>query len=113
MTMRWIIALLMISTSSLAADDLVEDTGDVFVRAHCGACHSLSLVTAQRGDREFWLKTIRWMQRTQNLWPLPEEQEVLILDYLARNYNESEWGRRPSLRQSLMPASPYQPEDEE
>ena len=104
--MRLAALLMLLSTSCLAADDLAEDTGDIYVRAHCGACHSLKLVTAQRGDREFWLKTIRWMQRTQNLWPLPEEQETLILDYLAKNYNETEWGRRPPLRQVLMPGNP-------
>ena len=110
--MRRLILLLLLVTPTVA-DELKEDTGDVYVRAHCGACHSLALVTSQRGDREFWEKTIRWMQRTQNLWPLPEQQETLILDYLARNYNESDWGRRPALRQSLMPAQTGAADDTE
>lgn len=76
-------------------------------RAHCGACHSYRLITAQRGDRDFWLATIRWMQRTQNLWQLPPQQESAILDYLADAYAETEWGRRPALSPQLLPpASP-------
>jgi len=82
------------------------------VRAHCGACHSYKLVTSNRGDRDYWLTTLRWMQRTQNLWPIPAEQEGSLLDYLASNYNylasdsgETEWGRRPPLSVSLMPLS--------
>lgn len=73
------------------------------VLAHCGACHGYKLITAQRGDRDYWLKTIRWMQRTQNLWPLPPEQEPAILDYLADHYDETEWGRRPPLKSKLLP----------
>ena len=72
-------------------------------RAHCGACHSYRLVTANRGDRDYWLNTLRWMQRTQNLWPIPPEQEGKLLDYLAANYSESEWGRRPPLSPALLP----------
>ena len=73
--------------------------------AHCGGCHSHALVTAQRGDAEFWRATIRWMQKTQNLWQIPEAQEQTLIAYLEENYNETEWGRRPPLPQSLMPAN--------
>ncbi len=72
--------------------------------ALCGGCHSHKLVTAQRGDREYWLQLIRWMQRTQNLWPIPAEIEEPLLEYLATNYNETDWGRRPPLPPTLMPA---------
>jgi mono/diheme cytochrome c family protein len=74
--------------------------------AHCGACHSHALVTAQRGDAEFWLSTIRWMQKTQNLWQIPPAQEDTLIRYLETNYNETDWGRRPPLPQSLMPGAP-------
>lgn len=83
--------------------DLAVGAGDDLVRGHCSGCHSLRLVTAQRGDRDYWLKTIRWMQRTQNLWVLPPAQEAVILDYLAEHYAESEWGRRPNLSPLLQP----------
>jgi hypothetical protein len=85
------------------AAELIEGDGDDLVRGHCSGCHSLLLVTAQRGDRAYWLKTIRWMQRTQNLWTLPPAQETAILDYLAEHYAESEWGRRPNLSPLLRP----------
>lgn len=91
---------------------LVIDDDWVLVNGHCGACHSHKLVTAQRGDAEFWLSTIRWMQRTQKLWPLPPDQEQKIVAYLARNYNESDWGRRPALRASLLPPAADETPDE-
>ena len=72
-------------------------------KAHCGACHSYRLVTAQRGDRAYWLKTIDWMQRTQNLWQIPQPMLGELVDYLATNYNETEWGRRPPLSPNLLP----------
>ena len=72
-------------------------------RAHCGACHSFRLVTAQRGDKAYWSKTIEWMQRTQNLWDIPEPGLSDLINYLASNYNETEWGRRPPLSPSLLP----------
>lgn len=85
---------------------LIIAPGWELVRAHCGACHSYRLVTAQRGDRAFWLEAIRWMQRTQNLWELPADQESAILDYLAGAYAETDWGRRPPLPPGLMPRMP-------
>ena len=85
---------------------LVDAPGAHLVRGHCSACHSLTLVTAQRGGREFWLKTIRWMQAEQNLWPLPAEHEGVILNYLSKLYSEEEWGRRPILPVYLLPQAP-------
>lgn len=82
---------------------LLMAPGWELVRAHCGACHSYQLITAQRGDAAFWRRTIRWMQATQNLWPIPEEQETAIIDYLAKNYAEGSWGRRPPLPAELRP----------
>lgn len=82
---------------------LIKADGWQLVNAHCGACHSHRLITQQRGDAEFWLSTIRWMQRTQNLWDLPDSQEQSIIDYLSEHYDESEWGRRPPLSATLRP----------
>ncbi len=86
-----------------ASSGLVLAPGWQLVQANCGACHSYRLITQQRGDARFWLDTIRWMQRTQNLWPLPEEHESTIVEYLAQHYNESDWGRRPAIAPSLLP----------
>lgn len=84
---------------------LVMADGWELVRANCGACHSYALVTSQRGDEKFWRSIIRWMQRTQNLWQIPEPQESTIIRYLATHYNETEWGRRPPLAGILRPAT--------
>lgn len=81
---------------------LVEAEGADLVRGHCSACHSLSIVTSQRGDRAYWLDLIRWMQATQNLWQIPAEHEEAILSYLVKHYAETEWGRRPNLARSLI-----------
>ncbi len=40
---------------------------------------------------------IRWMQQTQNLWDLGENEE-LILDYLSTYYPPEEKGRRENLK---------------
>ena len=76
------------------------------VAAHCGGCHSYRLITAQRGDEAFWLNSIRWMQKTQNLWQLPPETEAAIVRYLGNHYDESDWGRRPPLSSALLPLTP-------
>jgi hypothetical protein len=45
---------------------------------------------------------IRWMQDTQGLWPLGEDED-LVLDYLAANYGPLSAGRRRPLPASLLP----------
>ena len=94
--MQVVLALASTSARGQEADP------EILVQAHCSGCHSLSLVSAQRGDRTYWERTIRWMQRTQNLWQIPPAQESVILDYLASKYSEAEWGRRPNLPPQLV-----------
>ncbi|MDP6374360.1 MAG: hypothetical protein QF921_14210 [Pseudomonadales bacterium] len=98
---------LLLATPALAQLDensgLVIAPGWEDVRAHCGSCHDYALVTAQRGDRKFWLYLIRWMQATQKLWQFEEATEVRILDYLAVNYTAEFAGRRRPLDESLVP----------
>ena len=72
------------------------------VRAHCTACHSAKLVTQNRMTRENWLTTIRWMQRSQGLWPLGA-QEQKILDYLETHYSPIAISRRSPIPSYLMP----------
>ncbi len=84
-----------LSASELAA-------AEPLVVGHCSACHSLELVTAQRGDAKFWLNTIRWMQRTQKLWEIPADQERKVIAYLSQVYAEEDAGRRPLLPLSLQ-----------
>jgi hypothetical protein len=75
----------------------VDGEGLMTVVTHCTACHSASLVTQNRMSREGWEQTIRWMQKTQNLWELGDN-EVVILDYLSAHYAPQKKGRRPNLQ---------------
>lgn len=71
-----------------AASGLVMAEGWEQVRAHCGGCHSLDLVTQNRGDAAHWRHLIRWMQAQQNLWELGPDED-LIVGYLAEHYAAS------------------------
>ena len=76
---------------------LIVDEGYVIVRGVCGACHSLDLVTQNSATREGWKDIIVWMQQTQNLSDLGEN-EVIILNYLEKNYAPKKQGRRAPLK---------------
>ena len=79
-------------------------TGFEQVRLHCSGCHSARLVAQNRATREGWLDLIRWMQRTQRLGSLGED-EPAILDYLATHLGPSRdrRARRAPLPPSLRP----------
>tara|TARA_R110002049_G_scaffold87533_1_gene221868 strand:+ start:15848 stop:16300 length:453 start_codon:yes stop_codon:yes gene_type:complete len=62
----------------------------------CTPCHSAKLVTQNRATKEGWVGIIRWMQATQNLWDLGDN-ETIIADYLAKHYAPEEMGRRKPL----------------
>lgn len=64
---------------------------------NCTACHSASLVTQNRMDAKGWKATIKWMQQTQNLWDLGEQEETII-QYLVANYPVEDKGRREPLK---------------
>ena len=74
----------------------VEGEGLMTVVNNCTNCHSAKLVTQNRMSREGWEATIRWMQETQNLWDLGNN-EAIILDYLAAYYAPQKKGRRQNL----------------
>ena len=95
--------LLTPDTGIDSANVLVEAPGVELVTGHCSGCHSLRLVSQNRGDRNDWLETIRWMQKTQNLWQLGPETEARILDYLSRHYGPRRTARRPPLHETLLP----------
>lgn len=63
---------------------------------NCTTCHSSQLVLQNRMNKERWTATIKWMQETQNLWDLGENQAVIV-NYLATNYPPIEKGRRENL----------------
>lgn len=98
----WLCASALLATPGLAETlneatvTLADGPGAGLVQAHCGACHSLALVTQNRMSRERWLGTIRWMQDKQGLWDLGDAESEII-DYLANNYGVTEprWRRKP------------------
>ncbi|MEP2279667.1 monoheme cytochrome C [Maribacter sp.] len=60
---------------------------------NCTNCHSSKLVIQNRMSEERWKSTIKWMQKTQNLWDLGEN-EATIINYLVTNYPPKKVGRR-------------------
>lgn len=75
---------------------LIADDGLQTVITNCTTCHSSKLVIQNRMEEEQWNATIRWMQKTQGLWELGENQAIIV-DYLVKNYPPLEKGRRPAL----------------
>jgi len=75
---------------------MVYDQNFQVVRATCTSCHSAKLITQNRATREGWKQMIVWMQETQGL-PDLGDQEPVILDYLATHYAPKEVGRRQNL----------------
>ncbi len=63
---------------------------------NCTSCHSAKLVMQNRMSAERWHATIRWMQETQNLWPLGDNEDIIV-DYLVTNYPPKNKGRRENL----------------
>lgn len=75
---------------------LIEADGLMTVVNNCTNCHSAKLVTQNRMNEERWIATIRWMQETQNLWDLGNN-EAIIVNYLVTNYPPQKKGRREVL----------------
>ena len=75
---------------------LIEGEGLMEVVNNCTNCHSAKLVTQNRMSRERWATTIDWMQETQNLWDLGDNEEIII-NYLITNYPITKKGRRSIL----------------
>lgn len=75
---------------------LVVDDALPLVKGNCVGCHSAKLITQNRATREGWKSMIVWMQETQKLWDLGENEDE-ILDYLAEYYAPEQVGRRQNL----------------
>ncbi len=75
---------------------LVDAAGLPLVIAHCTGCHSAKLITQNRLSKDGWREAIKWMQETQNLWDLGEDEEAVIA-YLSKNYAPTAKGRRDVL----------------
>jgi hypothetical protein len=76
---------------------LVIDDALPLVKGNCTGCHSAKLITQNRASREGWKSMIVWMQETQKLWDLGENEDE-ILDYLAKHYAPEQIGRRENLK---------------
>ncbi|MBM1106895.1 monoheme cytochrome C [Aurantibacter crassamenti] len=83
--------------SDINHSGFIEDEGVQTVINNCTTCHAAELVTQNKMTKEGWLATIRWMQESQNLWDLGDN-EAIILNYLAKNYAPEDTGRRPALK---------------
>jgi len=76
---------------------LVVADGYELVLNNCGACHSHKLVTQNHADAQGWTDMIHWMQETQKLWDLGDN-EAPIVAYLAKHYGAKKKSRRPNLK---------------
>ena len=75
---------------------LIADEGFELVLKTCVVCHSIEVVKQNRATKEGWKNMLVWMQETQGLWDLGEDEEP-ILNYLAKNYAPTNSGRRKNL----------------
>lgn len=91
------LAVIQVGDSLDAVTGLVVDDALPLVRGNCVGCHSAKLITQNRATREGWKSMIVWMQETQKLWDLGENEDE-ILDYLAKHYAPEQVGRRQNLK---------------
>lgn len=75
-------------------------------KAHCTVCHSAKFITQTGKSEKNWIDSIRWMQNTQGLWDLGEDEKIVV-GYLAKNYPETIVSRRANIKSHLMPPNPY------
>lgn len=75
---------------------LIDSPGLQLVIQNCTNCHSSKLISQNRMNLAGWSSTIKWMQETQNLWDLGDNESA-ILKYLASNYAPKKKGRRANL----------------
>jgi hypothetical protein len=75
---------------------LKDAEGLMTVVNNCTNCHSAQLVIQNKMNEERWIETIRWMQKTQNLWDLGPNEKVIV-NYLVTNYPPQTKGRRAAL----------------
>lgn len=80
------------------ATGFVIDEGFEIVKVTCTGCHSSAIVLQNKFTREGWKAKIVWMQQTQGLWDLGDNESI-ILDYLAKHHApEPPKGRRLPLK---------------
>lgn len=75
---------------------LLDGPGLGMVIRNCTGCHSAKLITQNKATASGWKGTIQWMQETQGLWELGENEDIII-QYLAEYYAPVNEGRRRNL----------------
>ena len=75
---------------------LKDAEGLMTVVNNCTNCHSAKLITQNCMSADRWNATIKWMQETQNLWDLGDNQEIIV-NYLVTQYPQENFGRRKAL----------------
>ena len=55
---------------------------------NCVACHSERIVAQQGQTRQGWDEVLVWMVEEQDMPEIEEPERSIILDYLAKHYNE-------------------------
>lgn len=75
---------------------LIAQEGFELVLGNCVQCHSINLVKQNRATEQGWLEMIHWMQETQGLWDLGENESEIVR-YLSTYYAPENTGRRKNL----------------
>ena len=57
---------------------LIAGEGLESVIQNCTSCHSAKLITQNRMSKSGWLSSIRWMQETQGLWDLGNNEDLIV-----------------------------------
>jgi 2-methylcitrate dehydratase PrpD len=89
-----VVAVALAAASSSAEtfegpEDLPEGEGREETFYNCVACHSFQVVVRQGMSRSMWQDTVTLMMEQHGMWALDEEEERLIVDYLAEHFPPS------------------------
>ncbi len=60
--------------------------GYELVSDYCSACHSLRIVMQQRASIERWQDLLVWMSEKQGMARLEQDEERVLVKYLAENF---------------------------
>ena len=69
---------------------LPDGPGKAIVEAKCNQCHFLRRLTQMRWTHENWEKKITWMReriKERGVVDLTDEEQKIVVDYLAANFN--------------------------
>lgn len=83
------LAAALLGASAAAQEEaLIQGPGSTLTRAKCIICHEIGHTTRMRQNRERWDYILRNMK--ERGMPMTDQEFAIILDYLARFYNEGE-----------------------